>query len=286
MFSPGIRNPQRSVLICIVIGLLSLASIAWGVLEMQAEGKETLGSGLKIGLALLPAMLAPLMALNFWGGMKVIAAIRRGENVIARWTVTAAELAEFAASNQTRNALGIAHYNDWSPPRDAPSSGIEVIFTADAVLVGDTYFGLSTSGIYRFSHVWLLSDSGPAVAFRTILTGANRFGTRTTVGELRIPISRIASAEATKVVAHFEQVRTGEVIANSDFYKRRIRIGLIGAPIFLAIAALGFVLQSTIGASEDFDPTILIAIGLIPGIGLLILAFAASVLDARQRRKR
>ena len=58
MFSPGIRNPQRSLLICVAVTLAALASIAWGVFEMQAAGQETLGSGLKIGIALLPAILS------------------------------------------------------------------------------------------------------------------------------------------------------------------------------------------------------------------------------------
>ncbi len=46
MFSPAIRNQRRSAL----------------------------SSGLKIGLSLLPGILAPLMALNFWWAMKIFAA--------------------------------------------------------------------------------------------------------------------------------------------------------------------------------------------------------------------
>lgn len=287
MFSPGIRNPHHSVLICVAITLVSWASIAWGIVEMQAAGQETLGSGLKIGLAILPGIIAPLMALNFLWGMKVVASVRRGENAIARWTVTAAELAEFAISNKARNALGGEHFNDWSPPRDLPSSGIDVIFTATGVLVGDTYFPLAITGLYRFSHVWMLSDGVPTIAFRTILTGANRFGPRTTAGELRIPVPRLASADAAKIVAHFESVRVGKVIANPDFYGRRMRLGLIAAPVFLAIAAAGFVLgPNDVGDGSVSVPSLMVIIGLVAGIAALILALAARLMAGAQNRKR
>lgn len=286
MLSPGIRNPRHSVIICVVVAVLSWASIAWGIMEMTTAGQETQSSGLKIGLALLPAIIAPLFALNFWSGMKVIARIRRGDNQIARWTVSASDLAAFATSNKTRNALGIEQVNDWSPPRES-SSGIEVIFVPDGVLVGDTYFSLVTVGPYSFSHVWMLTDGAPAVAFRTRLVVANRFGARTTIGELRIPAPSSASADAARVVAHFQQVSTGAVIANPDFYRRRMRIGLIGAPIFLAIAALGFVLgPNDMSNGEISIPILMIIIGIVAGIGMLVLALAAKLLDNAQRRKR
>jgi hypothetical protein len=286
VLSPGIRNPHHSVIICLVVALLSWASIAWGIMEMTAAGQETMSSGLKIGLALLPAIIAPLFALNFWSGMKVIARIRRGEGQIARWTVSAADLAAFVTANKARNALGAEQVNDWSPPRE-PTSGIEVVFVPDGVLVGDTYFSLVTIGPYSFTQVWLLTDGAPAVAFRTRLVLANRFGMRTTIGELRIPAPSSASADAAKVVAHFQQVSAGTVIANPDFYRSRMRIGLIGAPIFLAIAALGFVLGPNDMSNGDISiPSLMIIIGLVAGVGMLILALAAKLLDGAQRRKR
>lgn len=287
MFSAGIRNPRRSLLICVAITLAAWASIAWGVFEMNAAGQETLGSGLKIGLALLPAILAPLMALNFWGAMKVFAAIRRGEKQVARWTVTAAELAEFAASEKAHNARGIESMNDWTPPREASSSGIEVIFVADGVLVGDTYFSLTTRGLFRFTGVRMLIEGPPVIAFRTFTTYANRFGTRTTGGELRIPVALRAGEDVVRVVTHYERVLTGEVIANPNFYQSRMRFGLIGAPIFLAVAALGFVLGTNdVGEGAISIPSLMVIIGLVTGIAMLVLALAAWLLGRAQARKR
>ena len=286
MFSAGIRNPRRSLLICVAITLVAGASIAWGVFEMNAAGQETVGSGLKIGLALLPAILAPLMALNFWGAMKLFAAIRRGEKQIARWTVSAAELAEFAASDKARNALGIEYLNDWTPPREA-SPGIEVIFVADGVLVGDTYFSLTTTGLFRFTGVRMLVEGPPVIAFRTLSTYANRFSTRTMAGELRIPVALRAGADVARVVAHFERVLTGEIIVNPNFYRSRVRFGLICAPIFLAVAALGFVLgPSDVGDGNVSIPSLMVIIGIVTGCAMLILALAAWLMGRAQVRKR
>lgn len=87
MYNPGLRNPRRNMLICVAATLVAWAFVAWGAFEMHQAGEETFGSGLKIGLALLPVLLGPFMILNFRLGVKVFAAIRRGENEIGRWTV-------------------------------------------------------------------------------------------------------------------------------------------------------------------------------------------------------
>lgn len=284
--SPGVRNPRRSALICAAVTLVAWASVAWGALEMHAAGRETLGSGLKIGLALLPAILAPFMFTNFWRGMKVFAAIRRGENEIGRWMVSAAELAEFSANNATHNARGGDNLNVWTPPRALPPEGLEIIFVTDGVLVGDTYFALVTTGMFKVSAARMLSESPPAIAFRTVTTWANRFGFRTSVDALRIPVSRAAHAEAAKVLGHYRRVEAREVIVHPGFYRGRMRFGLIGALVFFAIAAVGFMLKSK-GMYSDSDDVsgLMIGIGILFGTAMLILALAAKVLGGAQRRR-
>lgn len=287
MFSAGVRNPRRSFLICVVVTLAALASIAWGVFEMNATGQETLATGLAIGLAILPAVMGALMAWNFWWAMKVFASIRRGENVIGRWSVTAEELTEFVGIDKVRDAQGSDVLNEWSASREAAPSGIEVRFVKDAVLVGDTYFPLTLIGPFRFTGVRMLSGSQQTIAFRTLLTLANRFGARTTAGELRIPVSRGASAQAGEVVTHFARVAAREIVASPNFYRSRIRGGLIAAVVGFAVAALGFVLRSVLGSREDgLDATLVIAIGLVVAGGGLVLALLAKLLDNKQRAKR
>ena len=275
------------MLICVAVTLVAWAFVAWGAFEMHQTGEETLGSGLKIGLALLPALLGPLAILNFRLGTKVFAAIRRGEDEIARWTVTAAELAEFSAYDGALNALGDENLNDWSPPRQSPPAGVEVIFVTDGVLVGDTYFGLINTGPFRFTGVWMLAESPPAIAFRTITTLANRFGARTTVGALRIPVSRTASAEAARVLGHYRRVHEGGLVSPRLQRRRRLvgRLAMIGTPIAFAVAAVGFVLKSKGMYSDANDISgVMIVLGLLTGGAMLIVGLVAWRLGRAQPR--
>lgn len=287
MHDPGLRNPRRNFLICVGVTLVAWAFVAWGAYEMRAEEKETIGSALKVGLALLPAILGPAAIYNFWRGMKVFAAIRGGENEIGRWTVTAAELAEFAVIDNARNAHGGEYLNVWTPPREMPPSGLEIIFVADGVLVGDTYFGLVTTGMFKFTRVGMLSEGPPTIEFVTVTTWANRFSVRTSVGVLRLPVSRLAGADGARVLDYYRRVLAREIIVNEGFYRGRMRFGLIAAPICFAVAAAGFVMKS-IGAGDDSGDLsgLLIGIGIVFGTAMLILALAAWLLSQAQRRKR
>jgi hypothetical protein len=143
--------------------------------------------------------------------------------------------------------------------------------------VGDTYFGLINTGPFRFAGVWMLSESPPAILFRTITTRADRFGARTAAGALRIPVSRAASAEAAKVVGHYRRMEAGEFVSPRLQRQRRLirRIVMIGAPIALAIAAAGFVLKSRGMYSDANDISgLMIILGLMTAGGILIVALA------------
>lgn len=292
MAGHGIRNPRRSALICVAVTLLAWAFIAWGAFEMQQAGEETFGAALKIGVALLPAILAPAFFLNFWAGMKRFAAIRRGENAVARWTVTAAELAEFAAHDSVRNALGGENRNAWTPPAAPPASGLEIIFATDGVLVGDSYFPLVTTGLVTIGSVQLLAESAPAIAFRIVTTWRHEHRVRTAHGALRLPVSRLAGAEAARVVHHFERVDPGEILLQPDFYRRRMRFGLIAAPICFAVAAVGFLMEGTAmqgnarGADSVDIPLFLMLLGSLLGLMMLTFALAAWLMGRARRRKR
>ena len=289
MHNTGLRNPRCNLFISLAVTFVAWAFVAWGAIEMREAGQDALGPALKVGLALLPAIFGPFAIYNFRLGMKVFAAIRRGENEIGRWKVTAAELAEFSASDKALDALGGENLNVWTPPREPPPEGLEVIFAADGVLVGDTYFRLVSTGMLTFSNIRIISESPPIIAFRAVTTWANRFSIRTSVGALRIPVSRAASAEAARVLGHFERVDRREVIANPGFYRGRMRAGLIGAPFFFAVAAVGFVLKSTGSYNDSNDVSdiliVIVVIGLLLGGAMLILALAAWWLGRAQLRK-
>ncbi len=282
---PALRNPRRYLLISIAVTVTACAFLLWGAIEMYRAGEETFGSGMKIGLALLPAILGPAAAFNFWRGVKVFAAIKRGENEIGRWTVTAADLAEFAPVDDDRNAHGGVYRNVWPRPRDLPTTGLEIIFVADAALVGDTYYALVTTGLFKVTAVGMLVDCAPTIEFVTVTTsvrGGNSVSVRSAVAALRIPVSRSVGADvaAAGVIDHFRRVLAREIIVNPHFYRRRMRFGLIGAPICFAIALVGYLLDR-----EDLSVPML-ALGILLGCVMLILALAAWKLDQARLRKR
>jgi hypothetical protein len=282
MFDIGVRNPRRNMLICLGVTLLALVVIAWGVWEMHLAGEETMSSGAKIGIGLLPAILGPAMALNFWRGVRVFAAARRGENLIGRWTVYPADLPAFTAIDDARNAHGGVYRNVWTAPRELPKAGLEIIFVADGVLVGDIYFALVTTGAFRFTGVGLLTDNLPAIEFSTEMTTIREGrsgGTPSPVGVIRLPIPRHGRDEATKVVDYFRRVVAREIIVNPGFYRRRMWVGLIGAPIFFAVAIAGHLLDG------DGIPDLMLGLGLLAGGAMSILAFAAYWLGRAKHRK-
>lgn len=280
MHDAGVHNPRRNMLLCLGVTLAAWAFVVWGAVEMYLAGwEEEFSSGAKIGIALLPAILGPAIAYNFWRGVKVFAAIRRGENQIGRWTVTAADLPEFSAVDDARNAHGGEYRNDWTAPRALPPAGLDIIFVADGVLVGDTYFALVTTGVFKFTSVGMLSDNLPAVEFRTVMTWANRFGARISVGVLRLPVPRRAGPEAARVLDHYKRVAAREIILNPGFYRRRMRVGLIGAPICFAVAAIGYLLDG------DGLPDLMLGLGILLGGAMSILALAAWGMSRAQLRK-
>ena len=62
-----------------------------------------------------------------------------------------------------------------------------------------------------------------------------------------------------------------------------MRVGLIGAPTFLAIAALGFVLgPNDMSEGSMSISSLMVIIGLVAGITMLILALAAKLLGRVQ----
>jgi hypothetical protein len=176
----GIRKPRLVPWIWCVAALAGWAAVAWGAFEMQAPGRETAATGLAIGVGFPVAVIATGMVFLAIKGVRTIAALDRGEGVIARWTVLPTELAEFAANNAARNALGGAYRNDWKVPRAIPLGGIEIVLIRDGVRAGGTDFGLVNTGMFKFEGVQVLPENPLAIEFGTVLTTFSRATTGAT----------------------------------------------------------------------------------------------------------
>jgi hypothetical protein len=284
LHDPGVRNPRRNLLICLGVTGAALLLLALGLIEMSLDGwEDSISSGWKIGLAILPVIFAPLMAWNFWRGVKLFASIRRGEKVIGRWTVTAADVAEFAVLDDARNAHGGEYLNNWRRPRAVPPKGLEIAFVPDGVLAGDVYYTLVTTGIFKFTKVGMLPTEPPAIEFVTILTmtrGGTAFSISRSIAVLRLPAPREADAAAARVLDHFRKVAAGELLVHGHYFPRLVRIGLIGAPLCFAVAGLGYVLDG------DGVPDLMLGLGILFGGAFAVLALVARTMAKAQRRER
>ena len=284
MRNGGIRRPGRSVLICLAMAVGGALAVLWGATTMNATGEETGWTATAIALGLLIGIFGFIFLFNFLWAMRVVAAIRRGEGVIARWTVTPAEVERFREADRQLRAA--RDRNDYRLPRRIPAAGLEVLFTQDSVLVGDTYFGLATAGISRFRGVRRLAGDPESLQFDTVLTSVSSISAVHVYhipGRLRIPIAGDAAVPAARVLEHYQDVVARRTIVKPDFWRRRVRWGLIGATIGALLSATGFALQAA-KAELDMIPLGMAVIGAVVVVAGLILALLASALGRFQRR--
>jgi hypothetical protein len=259
-------------------------SVWSGVAEMNALGAETVSSAAKIGIGLFVGIIGFLFQFNFLWGVRVMRAMRRGDGEIARWTVPPDALAAFRKNDEAHAAHG--RRNDYTVPARALSEGVQVIFSTNAVIVGGTYFGLTTTGLSHFRSVRMLPEHPPCIEFDTALvSGSNVTVPRLHVshGTLRIPVSATATREAEKVLAHYSDVLTRKVIVQPHFWRWRIRLGLTTAIVCALVAAAGFGVEA---ADVDLGiiPLIMAVAGTIFGLGGLILAAIAWRFHVLQHR--
>lgn len=284
----GVRRPGRSALISLILLVASVAALVSGILVMTLTGAESAFSAIAIALGGLGSIIFLLTLINFVWGMRVFDAMRRGENVIARWTVPADAIDRFRANELAQVAEG--HANDYKLPGRTPPEGIEVIFSADGVIVGDTFYGLSTTGLSHFRQVGIVPGDPLCIGFQTALMTGRRLSSgapsfSTILGLLRIPVANSAHAEAKTVIDHYTAALAGQVIVKPDFWRKRIRWGLWGALISSIVSATGFGLEA-LGADLGHLPLILAVSGAVTAIGGLLLAFLAWAFASRQRRGR
>lgn len=285
----GVRLPRRMVWFFLALAVLSSAGVAWGIHVYQTVG-ETTAAGVAIGLGGPVAVISIGMLVLALNNLRFTNALLRGENVIARWVVSPDDYAAFAANNAARNALGPAYKNDWKLPKTIPPQGLEVVFGRDIVMVGDRFFSLVNTGMFTFRGVQMLPENPLSIEFgtRSALPSHGAAGVRVDVstGVLRIPVGRLARADAVRVLDHYKRVDARETVVNPGFYRRRIRFGLIAAPIFFVAAALGAAMQY-LGINADGVVNLLLAVvGVICGIAALILASIAAYLGRQQHRRR
>lgn len=284
MRNRGLRRPGRSALICAAVAAGGAISVWSGVADMDAFDLETAVMDGRIGLGFIAASLGTLFFFNFFWAMRVVGALRSGRGVIERWTVDPATFDRFREADRQlgRTERG----NDYRLPKKTPRQGVEVIFSADGVLIGDTFFGLASTGVSRFNHVAYRPLDPPVLEFGTV---TSRLVNTTQVklihdrGVLRVPVAPEALIEAFRVRRHFEDVIARRVIVKPHFWRLRIRIGMGVALLSFVAAGVGFALREQNSELQNI-PLVLAVAGTVLGLAGLVLAFLAWSFRQKQHR--
>lgn len=288
MRNRGLTRPGLNAAIAGGIALAGAIGIGGGALIWQAEGRETFLTAALMGGGLLALILGAAMCVNFLWGRAVIQRIRDGKGLVAQWRVAPEALDLFRSADAARTALGLDYHSDWTPPDLSPADGLDIRFAADAVMIGEDYFGLSSTGLINFSAVQQIASAPASLEFRINRTEARgatvqRFATASTL--LRVPTSPAAPQEAARALDHFQRVLRGETIVNPGFWTLRMRIGLWTAAISAAIAVAGYVWRSTTVDPDDIGGAFMGG-GAIVAIAGLILALGAAHMRRAQLRRR
>lgn len=203
--SGGVRNPVRNA---VLFGLLAIAGIVLvlrGASDMRDAGRT--GSPLLM-LGLFPALLCPIVCVQYLRTIRVFRNMRSGRTAVARWTLPAGEFARFREEEQ-RIPPGSIMVNFYKPPKTIPAGGVDVIFADDGVLIGGGYFPLSTTRGRRVQSVRYIASDPPSIEFGTMLNTAARTSSATvetvrTVHSLRVPVSSDARRQAGEVVDRYQ----------------------------------------------------------------------------------
>jgi hypothetical protein len=141
--------------------------------------------------------------------------------------------------------------------------------------------------MYRFSGLQILPGNPACIEFGTrmfAMTNLTVVQVHQHVGVLRMPIAPSDMRQAEKVLEHFRKVENRELIVQTEFWRRRIRWGLIAAAIAAAIAMIGFGLEG-LDVEAGMLSVLMAVSGTIAAIGGLVLAFLGWMLHLQQNRK-
>ncbi len=202
----GITKPSLKAAVAAAFAVGGLIASIWSFTGGPPEPgsakavARTLGTG--------TAIVGALMTANYLYVLSLVCKLRRGEGVIASWSVPPLEFDRFRGVERARKK----RKNNWRMPGGDWPSGLPVIFGTKAVLVGDTYFKLAGEGMSRFCNVRIETDAVSSVEFAMRFT-VHGAGTQNMTaryrGHLRVPIAKGAGVQAARAIGHFQRVIAG-----------------------------------------------------------------------------
>jgi hypothetical protein len=200
----GITRPGLKAGLAGALALAGAAALLWSLSVPAAPPDQPPGPSIR-PLAVVALVVGGLMAANYLYAWTLVRRLRRGEGVIGRWVVAPAAFARFRDAERARTK----RRNNWRMPRGDWPAGLPVIFSADAVLVGHSWFRLAAKGMSRFTFARIEHDVVPSVEFSmtlTVIGAGTQARTARYRGHLRVPIAADAGAEAARVVGFFQKM--------------------------------------------------------------------------------
>ena len=202
------RSQKHNLVVASMFVALSLLLLGLGFREAVKPGEP----GPMMGVGILGLIMTPFAAAKLLHASSVVrlaGAMRSGRSAIARWTVPPEELSRYRENDQGFTSRGTP--NIYGLPSHVPDGGLEVIFSADGVLIGE----LMTNQGSRVAGVRLIASDPPTIEFdlvrkrRTGVTGASgaiHSSLHRTWGTLRVPVARQATLQGAKVMQQYQSV--------------------------------------------------------------------------------
>jgi hypothetical protein len=271
-------RPRRDIPLSGLLVLIALMALGWFFLASPGLSDTQGIHMLALMLGGLGLLLALPIWINFLAAGRILNRLKRGQGVIARWTLRPEAVQEFLALEQGRQPR-----NAWRPTRQDRQTGAEVIFGAEYVVLGEGLFSLPTAGMQSIRQIGL--DQGPplSVVFHTLAYLPNNDRLIIDKAVWRIPVTDPDAANAA--IAHFRATLSGQTVVAPRRWLWRIRLGLALVVICPIGGLIGYQMAQ-VGPRTDAEmvlPLTLMILGVIGPIGGLIIAAIAWAFHRRQR---
>ena len=187
------NDPARKRSIALMVLAIALIALTVAIKMPNGGSGFTLQSVLGFGgLTTMPFALGA--ALVYEIGARRLARMRRGEGIIARWTIGPAQWQAFVARSRQ-----LDRGETWAPNsldlRTSPSAAVEVIVSDNAVLVGDEFHTVEKDATVVVDRAF--------IEFRHLISDPNGSDGRTL---LRIPVAEGAQVDAERVRRQYNAV--------------------------------------------------------------------------------
>ncbi|MEO8160861.1 MAG: hypothetical protein ABI588_05525 [Arenimonas sp.] len=167
-------------------------------------------------LGLMGLIFGGFGALVFQQAVKAKRKLARGDGILARWHLSAAQWRAFLALDAERNAQGERRRNEFSPREEIPEQGVDIVVGDEAIQIDGSLHVLPRHGspeVTRFD----FDDSrvrAPVIEFDLTYPGgghgASGVPQAPTYSLLRFPVPEGGQVEAQRIVAHFGQLSAGK----------------------------------------------------------------------------